>query len=211
MPAGRASRPVGVAVRDRPDLRYGYPGPMALAGQPVSCCAAEMFVGDEVSVEASFAVASERLSALDGTALIRASHEAWGDGLARVGPAGPVPGLSKLMHVQFRELAHRGGVALLTVRWQAAGPAGELFPVLDADLTLVSHGDNTALLGLDGVYRAPAGTFGTVLDRVLLHRIAAATARSLLSRMADVIADPRPNPASSHAQLMTHRRAPHAL
>jgi hypothetical protein len=128
-----------------------------------------------------------------------------------VGPAGAVPGLSKLMHVQFRELAHRGGVALLTVRWQAAGPAGELFPVLDADLTLVSHGDNAALLGLDGVYRPPAGTIGTVLDRVLLHWIAAATARSLLSRMADVIADPRPNPASSYAQLMRHRRASDSL
>ena len=115
-----------------------------------------MFVGDEVSVEASFAAASRRLAALiDGNALVRASHGAWGEGLARVGPAGPVPGLSKLVHIQFRELAHRGGVAVLTLRWQAAGPACGLFPVLDADLTLVPHGENATLLGLAGVYGPP--------------------------------------------------------
>lgn len=168
-----------------------------------------MFVSDEVSVDASFAAASGRLSALmDGIALVRASHGAWGEGLARVGPAGPVPGLSKLVHVQYRELAHRGGVAVLTLRWQAAGAAGGLFPVLDADLTLVPHGANAALLGLDGVYGPPAGALGAALDRALLHRVAAATARSLLRRIADAIADPVPDPAGSHAQLRPDRPAP---
>jgi hypothetical protein len=168
-----------------------------------------MFVSDEVSVDASFAAASWRLSALmDGAALVRVSHTAWGEGLARVGPAGPVPGLSKLVHVQFRELAHRGGVAVLTLRWQAAGAAGGLFPVLDADLTLVPHGENATLLGLDGVYRPPAGALGAALDRALLHRIATATARSLLSRIAEAIADPVPDPAGGYAQLAPDRRTP---
>ncbi len=168
-----------------------------------------MFVSDEVSVEASFAAASRRLAALiNETALVRASHGAWGEGLARVGPAGPVPGLSKLVRVQFRELVHRGGVAVLTLRWQAAGAAGSLFPVLDADLTLVPHGENAALLGLDGVYGPPAGALGAALDRALLHRVAAATARSLLRRIAEAIADPVPDPAGSHALLMPDRPAP---
>jgi hypothetical protein len=154
-----------------------------------------MFIGDEVSVDASFAAASRRLSALmDGTALVRASHEAWGEGLARVGPARSMPGLSKLVHVQFRALVHRGGVAVLTLRWQATGPAGALFPVLDADLTLAPHGEHATLLGLDGVYGPPAGAIGAALDRALLHRVAAATVRSLLSRIAGAIADPAPEP-----------------
>ncbi len=168
-----------------------------------------MFVSDEVGVDASFAVACRRLSALmDGTALVRASHGAWGEGLARVGPAGPVPGLSKLVHVQFRELARRGGVAVLTLRWQAAGAAGGLFPVLDADITLVPHGETGTLLGLDAVYGPPGGGLGAVLDRALLHRVAAATARSLLNRIAEAIADPVPDPARSHAPFTLERRIP---
>lgn len=168
-----------------------------------------MFVSDEVSVEASFAAASRRLAALmDGTALVRASHGAWGEGLARVGPAGPVPGLSKLVRVQFRELSYRGGVAVLTLRWQAAGAADGLFPVLDADLTLVPHGENATLLGLDGVYGPPAGALGAALDRAVLHRVAAATARSLLNRIARAIADPVPDQAGSHARFTPDRRTP---
>ena len=164
-----------------------------------------MFVGDEVSVEASFAAASRRLAALiDGNALVRASHGAWGEGLARVGPAGPVPGLSKLVHIQFRELAHRGGVAVLTLRWQAAGPAGGLFPVLDADLTLVPHGENATLLGLAGVYgppRRPRSGAGPCLaapgrgrDRPLA-----------LNRIAEAIADAAPDPAGSDTRFTPDR------
>jgi hypothetical protein len=169
---------------------------MAVPGEVLACFASGMFVSDEVNVDASFAAASRRLSDLmDGTALVRASHRAWGEGLARVGPAGSVPWLSKLVHVQFRDLAHRGRVAVLTIRWQATGPAGGLFPIMDADLTLAPHGENATLLGLDGVYGPPAGTLGAALDRAVLHRVAAGTARSLLSRIAEAIADPAPDQA----------------
>jgi hypothetical protein len=64
-----------------------------------------MFVGHEVLLEVSFALARERLVRLteDG-ALISASEDAYGratDGLTRVAAAG----LSKLVRVQLRELA----------------------------------------------------------------------------------------------------------
>ncbi len=168
-----------------------------------------MFVSDEIRVEAGFEAASKRLSDLaDGTALGRVSRGAWGDGIARVGPVGPLPGLSKLVHVQFRELARRGGVAVLTIRWQATGAAGGLFPVLDADITLAPDGENAALLGIDGVYGPPAGAIGAAMDRALLHRIATATARSFLNRLADAIADPVPDPAGSHAHAGPDRRDP---
>jgi hypothetical protein len=168
-----------------------------------------MFVSDEVSVDASFAAASRRMSALtDGSALARASHGAWREGLARVGPAGAVPGLSKLVHVQFRELAFRGGVAVLTLRWQAAGATGGLFPVLDADLTLISNGENAALLGLEGVYGPPAGALGAALDRAVLHRIAAATVRSFLGRVAGALSDAVPDPPHSQAWFPPDSRMP---
>src|SRR5579863_10201028 len=53
-------------------------------------------------------------------------------GFERVG----VPGLSKLVRVQVRELARTDRSVGLAIRWEATGPGGGLFPVLDADLTM---------------------------------------------------------------------------
>jgi hypothetical protein len=182
---------------------------MALRRRPTWCCAGRMFVRDEVSVDASFAAACRRLSTLmDGSALVRASHGAWGEGLARVGLASGVPGLARLVNVQFRELALRSGVAVLTLRWQAAGASGGLFPALDADLTLIPNGENAALLGLEGVYGPPAGALGAALDRAVLHRIGAATTRSFLSRIAQAIADVVQDPGDTQARFPPHRRMP---
>ncbi len=150
-----------------------------------------MFVGDEVRAEVGIAAAGTRLaSLLGGTAMSAASHEAWGEGIARVGPAGPVPGLSKLVQVRVREPVQRGAVTVVTLRWEATGPSERLFPVLDADITLVPDGDDATLIGLQGVYGPPAGSAGEMLDRAILHRIAAATIRSFLKRLAAAIQDP---------------------
>jgi hypothetical protein len=147
-----------------------------------------MFVADEVRVEISATAAAARLASLIlGNSLTRASQQAWCDGIARVGP---VPRLSKLVRVQFREPVRHGAVTMQTLRWEATGTAGRIFPVLDADMILVPDGEESALLGLDGAYRPPGGAAGAGLDRLLLHRIAAATVHSFLTRMADAITGP---------------------
>ena len=152
-----------------------------------------MFVGDEVRVDVSFVAASLRLADLAGSdSLTRASHRAWGEGLARVGPARGIPGLSKLVHVQIRDPVQRDGIATLTLRWQATGAAGGLFPVLDADITVIPDGEQTVLIGIDGVYRPPGGAVGVSLDKAILHRVATATVHSFLKRIADAIAAPAP-------------------
>lgn len=76
----------------------------------------------------------------------------------RVGPLGGVPAVSKLVEVHALDMVTRGESAMLALRWQATGPAGRLFPALDADM--------------------------------VLHRVADATARSLLARVADLLARP---------------------
>ena len=100
-----------------------------------------MFVGHDLLLEVSFAVARERLVQLtQGGALISASEDAYGRGtasLTRVGAAG----LCKLVRVQLRELARTDRSAGLAMRWEATGPGGGLFPVLDADLRLASADD----------------------------------------------------------------------
>jgi hypothetical protein len=139
-----------------------------------------MFVGDEIRLEVSFAVARERLAGLsESGALFEPSADAYGPGLTRVGAAG----LSKLVRVQARELSWTDTSAGLALRWEATGPGGGLFPVLDADLRLAPDGDGSVLT-LAGAYRPPLGPLGQALDRALLHRVAATTVRSFLARVA---------------------------
>lgn len=138
-----------------------------------------MFVGDEVRLDVSFAVARERLNRLSASgALLGTSEDAYGH--ARVGMAG----VSKLVRVQVRELAWTDLSAGLALRWEATGPGGGLFPVLDADLRLAPDGDDGTLLTMAGAYRPPFGSLGEALDRAILHRVAVATVRSFLTQVA---------------------------
>jgi hypothetical protein len=143
-----------------------------------------MFVGDEVLLDVSFTAARARLANLiRGGLLLSASEDAYGQGitgLVRVGPAG----LSRLVQVQARELAERDGCAGLAIRWEVTGVGGGLFPVLDADIMLAPAGPRSTLLTLAGAYRPPLGSVGEALDRMVLHRVAAATIRNFISRLA---------------------------
>ncbi len=144
-----------------------------------------MFVGDEVRLDIGFAVARERLLQLgEGDALLPTSEEAYGPGLAQVG----VAGVSKLVRVQARVLSWTDISAGLALRWEAIGPGGGLFPVLDADLTIAPAAAAT-MLTLAGAYRPPLGPLGQALDRAILHRVAVATIRNFLARVAAQLAD----------------------
>jgi hypothetical protein len=143
-----------------------------------------VFVGDETQLEVGFAVARERLVRLaeDG-ALFASSEQAYGDGkvgFERVG----LPGLSKLVRVQARELAWTDRTGGLAIRWEATGPGGGLFPVLDADIRLAPAGEDVTVLTVAGAYRPPLGALGGALDRVILHRIAETTIRGFMTHLA---------------------------
>ena len=153
-----------------------------------------MFVGDEMRLDVGYAIARERLMRLaDGGTLLSTSEDAYDHaaaGLAKVG----IPGLSKLVRVQVRELTRTEGSAALAIRWEATGPGGVLFPVLDADITLApagdagDAGDGATVLAMAGVYRPPLGALGQALDRAILHRVALATIRGFLAGLAVRIA-----------------------
>jgi len=153
-----------------------------------------VFVGDEMRLDVGYAIARERLMRLaDGGTLLSTSEDAYDHaaaGLAKVG----IPGLSKLVRVQVRELTRTEGSAALAIRWEATGPGGVLFPVLDADITLApagdagDAGDGATVLAMAGVYRPPLGALGQALDRAILHRVALATIRGFLAGLAVRIA-----------------------
>jgi hypothetical protein len=145
-----------------------------------------VFVGDEVRLDVGFAVARERLTRLgENDALFAPSVDVYGPGLARVGPGV----VSKLVRVQVRELSWTEKSGGLALRWEATGTGGGLFPVLDADLTLVDFGAQGTLVALAGVYRPPLGALGQALDRAVLHRVAVATIKGFLARVAAQLAD----------------------
>ena len=83
--------------------------------------------------------------------------------------------------------ARRGTVSLLILRWEAACLGGLLFPVLDADITLVPDGERATLIGLEGVFRTAPGDG---LDPGASRQAATAIIRCLLSRIAATISDP---------------------
>jgi hypothetical protein len=155
-----------------------------------------VFADDEVTVHVPFHVAWLRLNHLiTRSALDSPSEAAYEGGLGadvRVGPFGSMRGASKLVRVRLLGPVHRGDATSIGLRWEATGAAGELLPVLDADLTLSRDGADRSRLRLAGSYRPPFGRAGAALDRAVLHRVATATIRSLLEAVADRITDPAP-------------------
>jgi hypothetical protein len=147
-----------------------------------------VFVGDEVLLDVTFTAARARLANLArGGSLLSVSEDAYNGGitgLVRIGPLGSAPGLSRLVQVHFRDLMERNDSAGLALRWEAIGTGGGLLPVLDADITLSPTGKQATLLTLAGVYRPPLGSLGAGLDRAILHRVAAATIRNFINRVA---------------------------
>ena len=150
-----------------------------------------MFVGAETVAGVGFDAARVRLANLtQGGWLADASGQSFqelGQELARVGPA---PGVTKLVEVRFGEMATRGRLVLLPVRWHAAGAGERLFPVMDADLTMSPYRESATLIALTGAYRPPLGLVGAALDRVALRRVASATVRRFVDRIGRAAADP---------------------
>lgn len=153
-----------------------------------------MFVADEIMLDIGFPAAQARLVNLARRGgLSGASRAAYADELSaviRVGPYGGAAGTSKLVRVRFLDPDRRGDVMTLVLRWEATGVTGALFPVLDADITLTSAGQQATRLVLAGSYRAPLGGLGAGLDKAILHRVATATIRALVRNVADSLVSP---------------------
>src|SRR5260370_13413423 len=144
-----------------------------------------MFISHQLVLGVSFQAAQARLENLtQGGWLSTASGGAYADGLAaliRVGPFGDVPGASKLVKVSLLEPVPRDDAMVLSLRREATGLTGGLFPVLDADLTVTPGDAGQTLMRLDGAYRPPLRCCGAGLDRALAARPATAPTRSPLT------------------------------
>ncbi len=153
-----------------------------------------MFTEHAVQLDMGYPIARARfLELAHGDWLDGPSRDAYADGLvgeARVGPLGSVPGMSKLVRVSLLNPVPRDDMVFMPIRWEASGRMGLLFPVLDANLIVSNDDRGRAVLRITGAYRPPLDGLGEGLDQALLHRMAAATIRSLLHRIAATLAGP---------------------
>jgi hypothetical protein len=152
-----------------------------------------MLVYDFIRIPLPIAQVRRRLSTTMSGLWQQVAEAAYDEGeelLSRVGPFGPVPGLSKAVSVQAGKVRDRGEGFVMPLRWSATGPT-ELFPVMVADLEIAPLGAHECQLRLSGSYDPPLGSFGRQLDRLLLHQLAEATVRALLSQLvAALVAEP---------------------
>ena len=126
-------------------------------------------------------------------ALVAAPRHAWsvgldgggGDLLAKVGiRIGPLP-IYKRVRLTLGELpaAKPKDRIMLPVSWEAVG-GPPLFPSMEGILHVFPEEAETTRLTLNASYDPPLGELGKLIDRAHLHRLAQATMKDFLERLA---------------------------
>jgi hypothetical protein len=104
--------------------------------------------------------------------------------LAEVGFDAPSGRIQKKVELEIGTPIRMGFSTLLPIKWKAAGLA-RLFPVMEADIEIGGLGLERSQLSFNGRYRPPLSVLGQAVDRVLLHRVAEATMKDFLDRVAE--------------------------
>lgn len=91
--------------------------------------------------------------------------------------------LAKSVELEIKDRYAGPDQAVLALSWIATG-ATALFPRMEADLKIEPLGRDLTQLSLEGSYEAPMGAPGAVLDRWALHRVAEASVKNLVDRVA---------------------------
>jgi hypothetical protein len=94
--------------------------------------------------------------------------------------------IARTVAVELGEPMRAGSKAVFPLRWSASGSAG-LFPSLDADLEVAPLGSDRTQLAISARYVPPLGKLGRAIDRALLSRVAEATVKDFLDRVADTL------------------------
>jgi hypothetical protein len=166
-----------LAERDAAIARRTYPVPADAHPHPPA-----VTITDSVHVELPATAIAARLRV--GTSWLTSHAEACDeeDLRVRIGPGGPGwLGTTVAIHLGQPEQAEDGLV--IPLLWEASGPGG-IFPRFEGDLRLAALDPERSEFRLSGRYRPPASRAGQVLNDALLTRLAQATVRSFLRRIA---------------------------
>jgi len=158
------------------------------AGEPIL---SEMFLRYYLDLPTPFERAERALIAIPESSL-GALVEETGDRadrlLAEVGFTVAERRIEHQVAIAFRDPRRLSSKTLLPMMWEATGLEG-LLPTLEGDLEVGPLGPNRTQLSISAIYRPPMSALGRVLDRALLHRVAEATVKDFLERVAGAITE----------------------
>jgi hypothetical protein len=148
-----------------------------------------MFVYYFVHVDRPFAeVEQQILRALPG--LRGWASDAYREGEKLYARVGTRTGkIAKNVEITVLEPVRGAGETWIPIEWHATG-APALFPRMQADIVVASVGTALTQIALRGSYRVPLGRVGAAIDRTLLHRVAEASVKSFVDRVAASITEP---------------------
>jgi len=177
-----------IAERDLAIAAGAYPVPADAHPRPRATP-----VADSVQVELPMTAVGARLRAGSGWLIRHAEACDDEQSLVRLAPGGPGrPGwLGTTVAVRLGTAAESANALAFALVWEASGPGG-IFPRFEGELRLSALDPERSQLALSGHYRPPFGKAGRVLDDAVLGRLARATVRSFLRRVARVLEDESP-------------------
>lgn len=144
-----------------------------------------MFIHYSTHVPVGLAEVEKRIDRIKGD-LKEWADLAYREGEELRSKVGPVEGLAKSVSLEIGVAEiHRSGL-VYPIKWTASG-ASALFPELNADLALSQMGQSMTALSLDGTYEPPLGVVGRMADRMILGRVADATVRNWMDRLAEAV------------------------
>lgn len=106
--------------------------------------------------------------------------------LAEVGFGSDRRRIEKRVEISLEAPIRVSSKTILPMTWNATGAQG-LFPSLDADIEVAALGPTRTQLSISARYRPPLGAVGRAIDRALLHRVAEATIKDFLDRVAETL------------------------
>ena len=145
-----------------------------------------MLIQDFVQVGCPFEEVRTLLLADPRALLADYAGEAYRDGeqiSLRLEPSAAYPSVGKKVQVELAEPYERGDRLVVPMHWWALG-ATRLFPHLDAVLEFAPLGSTSTHITLMGSYDPPFGAIGRRADALVLHRVAEASIRSFVTRVA---------------------------
>jgi hypothetical protein len=96
--------------------------------------------------------------------------------------------VARRVAVEIGTPAHLGTTVIIPLAWTPVHAAG-LLPSLEADLEIAPLGADRTQLAINARYEPPLGMMGRAVDRAILHRVAEATLKDFLDRVADALLD----------------------
>jgi hypothetical protein len=96
------------------------------------------------------------------------------------------PLLAKEVSLQVGEPIRAHAHTTVPLMWDATG-SSSLFPRMLADLIVAPLGASRAQLTFRGSYDPPLGAVGEALDRAVLHRVAEASVKGFMDRIAEAL------------------------